>query len=100
MKEKMEIHAWELRNERAKREKQYSKIEIEDDGKIIRKQKQKQDKKSIKAIKKILEKKIQSKPVIKSEKATLVIKQVEQEQYKPIYFKETYEQEKRNMFFK
>lgn len=44
-------------------------------------------------------KRLVSKKIIKPSQVTLTIKQREIEPYKPIHFKETFEQEKRSMFF-
>lgn len=43
--------------------------------------------------------KVVSKDIVKSKKVTIRIKEVKQEPYKPIYFKDKYEREKR-LFFK
>ena len=52
-----------------------------------------------KKVSKLARKKLVSRKVLKSGKVTLVIKQREIEPYKPIYFKEELENEKRSMYF-
>ena len=47
----------------------------------------------------LLKIKLKSKKILKPSQMTITIKKTEQEPYKPIYFKEILEQEKRSMFF-
>ena len=48
---------------------------------------------------KILKKRLVSRKILKPGQLTMTIQKKEIEPYKPIYFKETLEQEKRSMFF-
>jgi len=52
-----------------------------------------------KKFEKALSKKLVSKKILKPNQMTMTIKQREQEPYKPIFFKETLENEKRSLFF-
>ena len=55
--------------------------------------------KTLKGLSKISKKNVISRKILKPNKMTITINNVEPESYKPIYFKEELENEKRSMFF-
>ena len=56
-------------------------------------------KKSKKEEKSFLKKRIKLRKILKPSQMTMIIKKVEQEPYKPIYFKQELEETKRSLFF-
>ncbi len=73
--------------------------DIEKIEKELKKLKEKKLKKIDKKIDKFLKQKLTSRKILKPGQLTMTIQKKEIEPYKPIYFKETLEQEKRSMFF-
>ncbi len=71
---------------------------VVDFEKVMREVKKLKEKKSKKK-EKILSKRIVSRKILKPSQMTITIKQREIEPYKPIFFKDTFEHEKRSMFF-
>ncbi len=65
----------------------------------VMKEVKKLKKEKVKGKEKILKKKLTSRRVFKPSQMTITIKQREIEPYKPIFFKETLDNEKRSMFF-
>ncbi len=74
--------------------KDFEKMEKE-----LKKLKAKKLKRIDKKIDKFLEKKLVSKKILKPGQLTMTIQKKEIEPYKPIFFKDVLEQEKRSMFF-
>ncbi len=71
---------------------------VVDFEKVTRELKKLKEKKRKKE-RKILSKKLVSRKVFKPSQMTITIKQKEPEPYKPIFFKETLDNEKRSLFF-